>query len=59
MSPIVAYPSGEMHRFINIIDDLVKPILQHIASFIRDYLDLLHHLSNKTRKESLLVSFMY
>ncbi|CAG2243423.1 unnamed protein product [Mytilus edulis] len=57
LRPIVAGPSCETHRLSNFLDILLKPILKHIPSFVRDDLDMLNHLPRTVCKDSIMVSF--
>ncbi|CAC5412478.1 unnamed protein product [Mytilus coruscus] len=57
LRPIVAGPSCETHRLSNFLDILLKPILKHVPSFVRDDLDLLNHLPRTVSKDSIMVSF--
>ena len=42
--PIVAGPENETHRLSDFIDILLKPMVKHVKSFIRDSTDFLNHL---------------
>lgn len=55
--PIVAGPTCETHRLSNFLDILLKPLLIHIQSFVRDDLDMLNHLPKFVSEETILVSF--
>ncbi|CAC5374171.1 unnamed protein product [Mytilus coruscus] len=57
LRPIVAGPSSETHILSNFLHILLKPILKHIPSFVRDDLDMLNHLPRTVRKDSIMVSF--
>ena len=55
--PIVAGPENETHRLSNFIDILLKPMVKHVKSFIRDGNDFLKHLPKTVSPDSYLVSF--
>ena len=55
--PIVAGPENETHRVNNFIDILLKPMVKHVKSFIRDSTDFLNHLPKTVSPDSYLVSF--
>ena len=55
--PIVAGPENETHRLSNFIDILLKPMVKHVKSFIRDSTDYLYHLPKTVSPDSYLVSF--
>ena len=55
--PIVAGPENETHRLSNFIDILLKPMVKHVKSFIRDSTDFLNHLPKTVSPDSYLVSF--
>lgn len=57
LRPIVAGPNCETHRLSNFIDILLKPLLQHIPSYIRDDLDLLNHLPQHVNCDTIIASF--
>ncbi|XP_028410554.1 uncharacterized protein LOC114533251 [Dendronephthya gigantea] len=57
LRPIVAGPSSPTHRLSNLIDIILKPLCQHVLSFIRDDLDFLSHLPETVNDNALLVSF--
>ena len=55
--PIVAGPENETHRLSNFIDILLKPMVKHVKSFIRDSTDFFNHLPKTVSTDSYLVSF--
>ena len=57
MRPIVAGPSCPTHRLSNLIDMLLKPLLKHVRSYIRDSVDFLNHLPKNVDQGSYFVTF--
>ena len=57
LRPIVACPSSPTHQLSNFIDIVLKPLCEHVPSFIRDDLDFLNHLPETIDEDTLLVSF--
>ena len=57
LRPIVAGPACETHRLSNLIDILLKPFLTKVRSYIRDTMDFLNNLPERTPPGSILVSF--
>ena len=55
--PIVAGPENKTRRLSNFIDILLKPMVKHVKSFIRDSTDFLNHLPKTDSPDSNLVSF--
>lgn len=55
--PIVAGPLSPTHRLSNFIDIILKPLCQHVPSFIRDDIDFLNYLPQEVVPQTLLVSF--
>lgn len=55
--PIVAGSENETHRLSNFIDILLKPMVKHVKSFIRDSTDFLNYLPKTVPPDSYLVSF--
>ena len=54
---IVAGPENETHRLSTFINILLKPMVKHVKSFIRDSTDFLNHLPKTVSPDSYLVSF--
>ena len=44
MRPIVAGPISPTHRLSNFVDLILKPLCQHVPSFIRDSMDFLNKI---------------
>lgn len=57
LRPIVAGPVCETNRLSNFLDILLKPLLKHVRSFIRDDFDFLNHLPETVDKNTIIVSF--
>ena len=57
LRPIVAGPACETHRLSYFMDLLLKPLLKHIKSYVRDDLDMLNHLPKKVKEDTTMVSF--
>lgn len=57
MRPIVAGPASPTHRLSNFIDIILKPLCQHVPSFIRDSMDFINKIPKNINKETILVSF--
>lgn len=57
LRPIVAGPSCPTHRLSNLLDIILKPLCQHIPSYLRDDLDFIAQLPLEIDEETLLVSF--
>ena len=55
--PIVAGPLSPTHRLSNFVDLILKPLCQHVPSFIRDDMDFLNYLPDEVEEHTLLVSF--
>ena len=47
MRPIVAGPVSPTHRLSNYIDLILKPLCQHVLSFIKDDMDFLQNIPNE------------
>ena len=54
---IVFGPENKTHRLSNFIDILLKPMVKHVKSFIRDSTDFLNHLPKTVSPDSYLVFF--
>ena len=57
LRPIVAGPSSPTHRLSSFIDIVLKPLCEHVSSFIRDDLDFLNHLP-ETIDENVKLPFL-
>ena len=57
MRPIVAGPSSPTHRLSNFVDLILKPLCQHVPSYIRDGFDFLEQVPLQVKEDALLVSF--
>ena len=55
--PIVAGPACETHRLSNLIDILLKPIIEKVKSYVRDDIDFLNYIPKTVQSNTLLVSF--
>ena len=55
--PIVAGPLSPTHRLSNFVDLILKPLCQHVPSFMRDDMDFLNYLPDEVEEHILLVSF--
>ena len=57
LRPIIAGPVCPTHRLSNLIDMVLKPLCAYVPSFIRDDIDFLSHVPDRTDPNSLLVSY--
>ena len=57
LRPIVAGPACQTHRISNLYDTLLKPLIKHVPSFLRDTTDFLNSLPNRIPKETLFATF--
>ena len=57
LRPIVAGPACQTHRISNLLDILLKPLIKHVPSFLRDTTDFLNSLPNRIPKETLFATF--
>jgi hypothetical protein len=55
--PIVAGPSCPTHRLSNLIDILLKPLLAHTNSYIRDDIDFLTKLPSQMKSSETFATF--
>ena len=55
--PIVAGPSCPTHRLSNLIDILLKPLLKHVKSYVRDDIDFLTKLPKNISKDEEFITF--
>ena len=55
--PIVAGLLSPTHRLSNFVDLILKPLCQHVSSFIRDDMDFLNYLPDEVQEHTLIVSF--
>ena len=55
--PIVAGPNCPTSRLSNLIDIILKPLVSHVTSYIRDSTDFLTKLPTKVPNETLLARF--
>ena len=55
--PIVAGPTCETHRLINLLDILLQPYTKYVKSYIKDTQDFLQRLPEQVVEESILVLF--
>ena len=57
LRPIVAGPSCLTNRLSNLLDKLLKPLVEEIPSYLKDTTDFLRKLPSTTSENTLLVSF--
>ena len=57
LRPIVAGPACQTRRISNLLDILLKPLIKHVPSFLRDTTDFLNSLPNRIPKETLFATF--
>ena len=57
LRPIVGGPACQTHRINNLLDILLKPLIKHVPSFLRDTTDFLNSLPNRILKETVLATF--
>ena len=57
LRPIIAGPTCLTNRLSNLIDILLKPLIKHVPSFLRDTTDFLKQLQMTVPQNTLLVSF--
>ena len=55
--PIVGGPNNPTQRLSPILDLTLKPLCPEVLSFVRDDIDFLHHLPEKTETGATLIAF--
>jgi len=55
--PIVADQSCETHRLSNLVDILLKPLIEKVQSYIRDDIDFLNYIPDRVNETTTLVPF--
>ena len=57
LRPIIAGPACLTNRLSNLIDILLKPLVKHVPSFLRDTTNFLKQIPTTVPDDTLLVSF--
>ena len=57
LRPIIAGPICQTSRLSNLIDILLKPLVKHVPSFLKDTTDFLRHLPKTIPEHTILASF--
>ena len=57
LCPIVAGPVCETHRLGNLVDILLKPLIEKVKSSVRDDIEFLDYMPKTVPSNTLLVSF--
>jgi len=57
MRPIIAGPSCPTHRLSNLVDILLKPLTNHVKSYVRDDFDFLNKLPDEVEEDTILITY--
>ena len=57
LRPIIAGPECLTSRLSNLIDIILKPLVHHVPSYLRDTTDFLKHLPTNVKDHTILASF--
>lgn len=57
LRPIIAGPACQTNRLSNLIDIILKPLVKHVPSFLKDTTDFLRQLPETIPENTILASF--